>query len=210
MMRKTGNINNVLIPLFLSLSFHFVFLYFIFLPGNGNNHVKSNQVSVADKLDSADTFILEEIQRSKERIMRKIGEINLLRQEEFKGRWTKTNMPERIQKAFQRIGRDIVEVKITPSLFKKGSSNQFSVLVRLMTTPRLVFEDLILLSYIAGDGTLRSDFKTDYLLLAVKEKGRTGSRDFIVTTMDCRLLYAKKLSAQQLVTQATIEDGKHW
>ena len=200
--------SDILLPLFFSVFVHFFFLYLVFYPGNGKNHLRTSQVSVNDKLDSAETFVSEEIQKSRERIMRKIGEINVLKREAFSEKWTKDNMPARIKKAFNRIGRNVSDAEVTPSLFKK--KDEFSVLIRLTTTPRQVFEDIILLSYIVGDGTLHSDFNSDYLLLALKEKGSAGSRDFIVTTMDCRLLYAKKLSAQQFIRQATIEEGKHW
>jgi hypothetical protein len=201
-------ISDIFLPLFFSIFIHFFFLYLVFYPGNGKNHLRTSQVSVNDKLDAAETFVSEEIQKSRERIMRKIGEVNVLKREAFSEKWTKNNMPARMKKVFERIDRNLSDVEVTPSLFKK--KDEFSILVKVITTPRLVFEDIILLSYIVGDGTLHSDFNTDYLLLALKEKGSAGSRDFIVTTMDCRLLYAKKLSAQQFIRQATIEEGKHW
>jgi len=209
--RKIQNFNDIALPLFFSLFLHFIIIYFIFLAGSGKNNLSSYQVSVNDKLDSADTFILEEIQRSKERITRKISEVRALKREAFSGKWTTKNMPERIKKASQRIGIDIVETQVSPSLFEGGhSSSEFSILIKLITSPRLVFEDIILISYLVGDGTIHSDFKTDYFLLAIKEKGRKESRDFIITTMDCRLLYARKLSAQQFISQAKIEEGKYW
>lgn len=204
--RRIRGFNDIAIPLLFSLFIHFVFIYIIFFPGGGSNNMKSHQLSVSDKLDSADAFILEEVNRTRERVTRKISEINALKREEFKGRWTLENMTERIEKALKRIGIDIKENRVVPSMFEE--KDRYSILVRLVTTPRLVFEDILLISYVVGEGTLRSNFTTDYLVLSIKGKNGGEPRDFIVTTMDCRLLYAKKLSAQQFISQAKISEGK--
>lgn len=60
--RKIQDINDIALPLFFSFFIHFIIIYFIFFAGSGKNNLSSYQVSVNDKLDSADTFILEEIQ----------------------------------------------------------------------------------------------------------------------------------------------------
>lgn len=160
----------------------------------------SAPLTVADKLAAADSAILEGSAAMLERVKRKKQEMYAIIKETPEPRWTLARMPRMYVMAAERVKIDLKSTAVVPS-----NGKVYSITMEVTTTPERVFEDLLTLAQWVGIGTAQSEFFSDNLLITVNEKGRGPAGRFVISTRDCRLLLAGKLSAENFIARGHIE-----
>jgi hypothetical protein len=160
-------------------------------------------LTVADRLAAADSAILEGGATVLERVKRKRQEMYGIIKETPAPRWTIARMPRMYVRAAERVGINLSRTAVVPAA---GQNKSYSITMVLDTTPERVFEDILTLAHWVGLGTAQSKFASDKLSITVREDKRGKAGRFIISTRDCRLLSAGRLSAENFIARGQIEE----
>lgn len=211
----SGGKLDIVIAIFLSLLMHGVMLLVLFFPF-GEIRGNMGAITAAERLSHAEEYIFKDLQGlvNTYHSQAKQFAANLPREE--KDAWTLQNMPKNVAKALKAAGLKVSEVKAWPSANeppetdspeKTAPEKRYTIGVKLGSAGQRAFNDILVVSHAVGYATLKSDFWTDNLEITVTEKDATDKAQFIVPTMDCRLLYRNKLSPQEFLMGASVRRG---
>ena len=204
---RPGGFAFILTGIVFSIALHGAILGYFFSPARTPTVEEAEEVSapltVADRLASADSAILEGSANLLERVKRKRQELFAIIKETAKPRWTVARMPRMYVRASERVGIDLVRTAVVPS---NGQDKVYTITMELVTTPERVFEDILTLAHWVGVGTAQSKFASDNLIITIREKNKGPAGRLIVSTRDCRLLSAGKLSPGNFIARGRIEE----
>jgi len=210
-----GGKKDVSIAIFLSLLFHGVVLLVLFHP-TGGIRGSTGTITAAERLSHVEEYIFKDLQGLVNRYHSQAIQLAASLQDEEKEAWTLEKMPDRLAKAVKAAGVQVSKVQIWPSRNAQAETGspqetppqeRHTIAVRLESEGRHVFNDILAISHAVGYSTLNSDFFTDNLEVTVSETEGTETVQFIVPTMDCRLLYRNKLSPQEFLMGASVRRG---
>lgn len=206
--RRARGFGFLVVGLMFSLLLHGALLsYFFVRPRMAvveESQEAAQPLTVADRLASADSSILEGSAALLERVKRKRQEMFGIMKETPEPQWTIAAMPRMLVRGAERVGIDLKSTAVVPA---NGQAKTYNITMDITTTPEKVFEDLLTLGHWVGIGTGRSDFSSDKLVITVNEKDRGRAGLFAVSTRDCRLLSAGKLSAENFIVRGRIEES---
>ena len=116
-------------------------------------------------------------------------------------RWGRSEMSETLQWAASDLGLAVRDSEVVPALEpERAQEGRWDIRTRLQWGPERGASDLLALSFLVGEGTLKSDFGSHRFW--VELEARDGAGRIAFETMDCRLYRAGRLPASDLLHRA--------
>jgi len=213
---RGGGKKDVVIAVFLSLFFHAVILLIIFQP-SGRIRGNTGPITAAERLSHVEEYVFKDLQGLLSTYQNQATQIAGVLVNEKKDAWSMAAMPESLVATVKTAGVQVLGVQVwptqtnqtdtDPAAAKTPPKERYTIAVRLQPAGPRVFNDILAISYAVGHATLSSDFSTDNLEITVDEPGGTERVQFIVPTMDCRLLYRNKVSPQEFLMGGSVRRG---
>jgi len=199
---------DIILPIIISVVAHGFIIYLIF-SGGGQLSGHDSKIDVGKKLAMAEDFLTGQ---SNALMMRLSGRLSRLRsapQEVDSMEWTMESMPVKIVSAARRADLNLEGIEM---LKAEGNEPEetYDVVLRIYSSAGKVFDDILFASHMVGDGTLHSKFKTDKMLIYVKDKKTPGAALFSAYTRETRRFYLSRISPQEFLLGATVQEVKDW
>lgn len=114
------------------------------------------------------------------------------------GAWDRGTLAETLQWLSEGAGVPVRDADVVRALdAERSREGRLDLRVWLPWEPKRTATDLLVVAYISGEGTLKSDFGSHRLWVHLE--AADGSGQVAVETMDCRLYRAGKLGAADLL-----------
>jgi hypothetical protein len=120
-------------------------------------------------------------------------------------RWTREELADTLQWAASDLALDVHDGDVVRALDPERSrEGRWDVRIWLRWGDRRGIEDFLVLAYLIGEGTLKSDFGSHRFWVHIEADGGSGQVAF--ETMDCRLYRAGRLPASDLLHRNSWRD----
>lgn len=118
-----------------------------------------------------------------------------------KGAWGQERLPDTMLAAAQKMKLPVTDVKLVRALdAERSRQGRFDILVDLDWDKGRDAADFLVLAFLAGEGTLKSNFSSHRLWVELNADDGSGRTAF--ETMDCRYFRSGKLVAADLLSLA--------
>lgn len=199
---------DIILPLIISIVAHGLIIYFIFAGGAkvpGHN----GKLYAVKKLTMAEDFVVGQSNLLLGRLSERLSKIRNSSKGAAEVEWSLDSMPIKITSASKVVGIKLVKVNLA-RLGKKNGEDSYDVNLRVYSTSSRVFDDILLLSHLVGDGTLHSEFKTDKLVIYLKDKKTSGAARFSVSTKEARRFYLRRITPNEYLIDAAVQEVNDW
>jgi HAMP domain-containing protein len=200
--------SDIILPIIISVVAHGLIIYLIF-SGSGQLSGHDSKIDIGKKLAMAEDFLTGQSNALMMRLSSRLSRIRSAPQEVDSMEWTMESMPVKIISAAKRADLDLAGIKIIKAKSNE-SEDTYDVVLRIYSSAGKVFDDILFASHMVGDGTLHSKFKTDKMLIYVKDKKSSGTALFSAYTRETRRFYLNRISPQEFLLSATVEEVKNW
>ena len=194
---------DIILPIIISLVAHGLILYLV-LAGVGHPPGQDGRLSAGKKLAMAEDFIMGQSNLLRSRLAERLKRIKSSPTDIDKMDWTVDSMPVKIASAANRANLKLLEAKLTEIEADEGQK-RYHIFLKIMSDAENVFDDILLASYMVGDGTLHSKFRTEELTISLEDSDAPGSVMFRTYTSDTRRLYLNRISPQEFILQASVQ-----
>jgi hypothetical protein len=182
------------ICLAVSFVLHMIFVY-VAMPGVEVQEAAEIDMRIADRFASEMNRVVP-LDDSRRQMLEQIAA------EAPKNSWRTKNMGETFAGAAAALGVPVNKVEVFNSLDATHSrQGRMDILVDLNWEIGRDANDFHVLAFLAGEGTLKSDFSSHRLWVTVQ--GKDGKGRVAIETMDCRYYRNGKLSDSDLLYRAT-------
>jgi hypothetical protein len=114
------------------------------------------------------------------------------------GGWAEKKLPDTMLEVAHLLQLPVTDVKLVRALdAERSRQGRFDILVELEWEESRDAADLLMLAFLAGEGTLKSNFSSHRLWVQLSNGDGTGSAAY--ETMDCRYYRAGKITASDLL-----------
>lgn len=178
----------------MSFVFHIVFVY-VAMPGVEVQETAQIDLRIADRFASEMNRVVP-LDDSRRQMLEQIAA------EAPRRGWNKNRMSETFEGAAAALGVPVRKVEVFNSLDATSSrQGRMDIFVELDWEEGRSANDFHILAFLAGEATLKSNFSSHRLWIAVEAKDGKGR--IALETMDCRYYRNGKLSDADLLYRAT-------
>ena len=118
-----------------------------------------------------------------------------------RGGWRRGEMAATLQRLAGDLGLPVEDCDVVRALDpERAREGRWDIRIWLRWGPERTVGDVLMLAYLVGEGTMKSDFGSHRLWVHLEAPDGSGRAVF--ETMDCRLYRAGKLSAADLLHRA--------
>lgn len=199
---------DIVLPVIISLAIHGFLIYYIF-SGGAQVSGQNSKLYAGKKLTMAEDFVAGQSNLLLARLSDRLSRVRGSTTERDETEWTLDNTPDKMTFALKRGDVRIADVRVA-KVEEEGQEERYDIVLKIYTSPEMVFDDILLASYLVGEGTMHGRFKTESLLIYVKDENSPGAALFSTNTLQTRRFYLSRISPQEFFLDAIAREVKDW